>query len=210
MITNEMVEEAARRAWRSDDRASSWWGEVDPASKDMYRTEARAVLEYALSNFPGATLGPTSEDRLKDYRCAMAVAWAGQGATPELVEDRAHAMLAAERSADAPARNESADAAPVLRKALALALRSLLNPDDAELRRKTIEAIMPAASCESAGSLRDRVMAWLDMGHKSSADHIAHSLAANPVDVANMLSDLEFDGHAEKIVGTAIWRKVVP
>jgi hypothetical protein len=106
VITDAMVEEAAIRAWRSEGRASACWADVSPASQTMFRNEARAVLEYALSNFPSATLGPTREERLVSYRCAVAVAWGGSGASPERIEARAHAMLAAERPADAPARDE--------------------------------------------------------------------------------------------------------
>jgi len=124
VITDEMVEEAARRAWRSEGRASSRWDEVGPASKAMYRTEARAVLEYAAgmmrsereaNSLHVVALGPIREERLKDYRCAalpgILACYPDDAQTPEhiagAVEAMAHAMLAAERPADAPARNES-------------------------------------------------------------------------------------------------------
>jgi hypothetical protein len=107
-ITDEMVEQAAIRAWRSERRASASWSDVGPASQAMFRSEARAVLEYALSIMSAATLGPTREDRLMAYRRAalqglLASGAGGGDSTIRCAESTAHAMLAAERPADAPA-----------------------------------------------------------------------------------------------------------
>lgn len=104
MITDEMVEQATIKLWCAfDGDTVRTWHEADEMKRARFRARARAVLEYATA------LGPTREERLKDYRCAVQISWGGTGATPDRVENRAHAMLAAERPADAPARDERAD-----------------------------------------------------------------------------------------------------
>ena len=205
-ITSDMVEHAAKLAWGTGNGCA--WENTIGIVKDQCRVEARAVLEYA------ATLGPTREERLRDYRCAVAVAWGGSGATPERIEERAHAMLAAERPAD-PARDESGDAAPVLRKALALALRALKDPTNEALRNEVIAAVGPAVDGASAldpepmpGSLSGQVAAYLAAGNESTVEYIAERLHSNPVDVRAVLFDLQASGKADILSGSALWHRV--
>lgn len=227
MITDEMVERAAIKAWmtvHAGHKAESDWQYFDEIEKVSYKREARAVLEYA------AALDPTREARLVQYRRSVLSGqaqnvnewmdrWIKNGVAAdeqgfeawlgEEVERRAHAMLAAERPADAVERDESGDAAPVLRKALALALRALHAPHDDDLRRKTIEAISPTVDPEPMpGSLSDQVAAYLAAGNESTVAYIAEHLCSNSVDVRDALLDLQAVGEADIVSGTARWAKV--
>ena len=119
MISNEMVEQAAKIAWQANPahaESGEAWDDALNGFRATYRAETRAVLEYAAAlmwserdanPLRSATLGPTREERLRDYRCAVQIAWGVHGATAERVESRAHAMLAAERPADAPTWDET-------------------------------------------------------------------------------------------------------
>lgn len=126
MITDAMVEQAAILAWcapsySGNEHARGTWADHPELYKVNRRAEARAVLEYAASLMWSeretnplhiATLGPTREERLKDYRCAALSGLLGHTgiemsdeSVAEFTERLAHAMLAAERPADAPARD---------------------------------------------------------------------------------------------------------
>lgn len=117
MISNEMVEQAAKIAWQANPahaESGEAWDDALNGFRATYRAETRAVLEYA------AALGPTREERLRDYRCAIAARSTGTALDFGFIERSAHAMLAAERPADAAARDESPGAL------LAFAARDIL------------------------------------------------------------------------------------
>jgi hypothetical protein len=93
IVTDEMVEQAAIKSWLSGGlNTAHGWRKADSEERAKYLREARTVLEYA------ATLGPSRGERLARYRCACEMS-RQPGDNAGRTEDRAHAMLAAERSA---------------------------------------------------------------------------------------------------------------
>jgi hypothetical protein len=127
-ITDAMVAEATKRAWcAANSSGIDGWKSVNEFGRKRYTNEARAVLEYAATLQPAApahpravtplpVLGPPyrapavapqadpRDERLTRYRCAApAFIGSDHDMSPDdiagIVENIAHAMLAAERPA---------------------------------------------------------------------------------------------------------------
>lgn len=100
IVTDEMVEQAAIAGHVALGGTERGWRLLDVGARARDMVRARATLDAVASCHDTAR-----EERLKDYRCAAVVAF-GAIASANEVEGHAHAMLAAERPADAPARDE--------------------------------------------------------------------------------------------------------
>lgn len=126
--TDEMAEEAARRSW---DEAQRWdllciggaWNDQSDGSREDWHAVIHIALDCAASlrgvaaERPAGALARSESAEVKRLRAAMIKGWD----IVALELKVPHAMLAAERPADVPARDEPSSGAP-----LAVAARDLL------------------------------------------------------------------------------------